>query len=465
MIGKGFWLNSASRPNFSPTDLHFEKRRQAAVLTGYMLTLLAVFIIGLFSGWLLDSAGDVSQKVSNQVNSTTTTVETLPSPAPVWAFFPFGVGRLLAYFVLGGGAGLLGTLAFEQAVLNGKIRYLFVIAGLGLLALFFVLHVLVPSPEIALKKFGQTRFGQASLRLVNRWPGPVRYLALGLIDALLPNHITGALILLAFTSWDSLRSTMLMLSFGFGIFPLSALKVLLPELTAQIVKEVSSALVTVIVCLFAGVFFLRGAGYAFVNGQIVRDDLLHEGHEVSADDSIVRINVPFPQIELTDLEGKKHRLQEYRGKTVVLVTVGTHCPCVEAYRERLNTLAKRYEPAGVIFLGMNPNGNEPEAEIRDHQRKKPFVFPVTIDADQHVADVIKAKCMTETYLIDTNGLLRYHGRIDDNIYYPQDVTDHTLENALNVVLGGKPQLLTSQVAMGCAIVRKKLPVVGLKKEG
>ncbi|MBI4750034.1 MAG: sulfite exporter TauE/SafE family protein [Acidobacteria bacterium] len=428
-----------------------------------MLTLLAVFTLGLLSGWLLDSPGDLSQKVRDQINSTPPPAEAVPSLTPIWAFFPFGVGRLAVYFALGAAAGFLGTLAFEQAVLNGKIRYLFVIIGVVLLALFFVLHLLVPSPEAALEKLGRSRLGRSSLQLLDRSPAPVRYLGLGMLDALFPNHITCALIVLAFTSWDSLRGTMLMLSFGFGTLPLMALKSLLPEFTAQVVKEASSGLVTVIVCLFAGVFFLRGAGYAFVNGQIVRDDLLHEGHEVSADDSIVRINVPFPKIELTDLEGKKHHLEEYRGKTVVLVTIGTHCPCVEAYRDRLNALAKRYEPVGVIFLGMNPNGNEPEAEIRDHQRKKPFVFPVTIDADQHISDVIKAKCMTETFLIDANGLLRYHGRIDDNIYYPQDVTDHTLENALNVVLGGKPQLLTSQVAMGCAIVRKKLPTIQMTR--
>lgn len=174
---------------------------------------------------------------------------------------------------------------------------------------------------------------------------------------------------------------------------------------------------------------------------------------VSSDVKGIRVGETVPDFALVDLDNKVRRLSAYGGKTVVLVTVGLKCPCVESYRGRLNELARAYADRNVVFLGFNSNANETHEQVLANRAARPFAFPVGCDSQQSIADLLGATHMTQVFLIDGKGVLRYRGRIDDNTYHPQSVTRPDLKIALDDLLAGRPVSVNPEPALGCVIVR------------
>lgn len=175
---------------------------------------------------------------------------------------------------------------------------------------------------------------------------------------------------------------------------------------------------------------------------------------VSSETKGIRVGETVPDFALVDLDNKVRRLSGYAGKTVVIVTVGLKCPCVESYRGRLNDLAKAYADRGVVFIGFNPNANETHEQVLASRAARPFDFPIGCDSGQAIADLLGATHMTEVFLIDGKGVLRYRGRIDDNTYHPLSVTRRELKDALEDVLANRPISVSPEPALGCVIVRE-----------
>jgi hypothetical protein len=81
-----------------------------------------------------------------------------------------------------------------------------------------------------------------------------------------------------------------------------------------------------------------------------------------------------------------------------------------------------------------------------------FPFAVFKDPDNVLADRFDAQVTPESYAIDSSGVIRYHGAIDDNMNESR-VHTRTLRTALDALLDGKPVLSTQTKAFGCTIKR------------
>lgn len=68
-----------------------------------------------------------------------------------------------------------------------------------------------------------------------------------------------------------------------------------------------------------------------------------------------------------------------------------------------------------------------------------------------MAKAYGAQRTPEVYVFDKNRKLRYHGRIDDNVYETEEVRFHYLRDALDAVIAGKPVPLEETEAVGCTI--------------
>lgn len=363
----------------------------------------------------------------------------------------FGLGRVAGLAALGGLAGQLGLWFIEAAYLIGWGRYVFFLpcAVVALAAIALPVRLFRTKTD----RFEPEWSKKLTKFLLNPESAGGLFLR-GALSALHPNILVLAVFILAFTTWEVKQGAIALACFGFGGLPILTAQQAFPTVFGP--KTVRTAAVAgCILGLFVSSIFGAGAfGFDLLSGRVVGDDFEHAGHAQSADESAVGLNEPAPVISLTDLDGKVQKLSDFKGKTVVLVTVGTRCPCVEAYRARLNELAKAYGEKGVVFIGFNPNANEPEQEVRNRQKARPFNFPIAIDTGHAVADTLNSMCMTESYLIDSKGFLRYHGRIDDNTYHADRVTHRSLQLAIDTVLAGQSVMDGCRPALGCAIVRK-----------
>ena len=74
------------------------------------------------------------------------------------------------------------------------------------------------------------------------------------------------------------------------------------------------------------------------------------------------------------------------------------------------------------------------------------------DADDVVAVLFVVFVSLVTFVIDSNGVLVYHGRIDNSVD-PSNVEMNDLANALDDVIAGKTVTKPEAKAFGCSIKR------------
>ncbi len=161
----------------------------------------------------------------------------------------------------------------------------------------------------------------------------------------------------------------------------------------------------------------------------------------------------LPNVLANNEKEREVRLSDIRGKkAIVIIFIATRCPISNDYNQRMVELAKTYTPKGVQFIGINSNHIEPTEEVIEHAKQNGFPFPVLKDEGNRVADLYQAKVTPEVFVLDSNFVLRYHGRIDDS-QNPARVTKRDLQAALDALLEGKEPPVTETRAFGCTIKR------------
>jgi peroxiredoxin len=167
------------------------------------------------------------------------------------------------------------------------------------------------------------------------------------------------------------------------------------------------------------------------------------------------LDKPAPVFKLKSVDGKEYTLESLKGnKAVVLMFISTRCPYSNAYNERMVKLCDDYKSKGVVVLGINANSTESVEDVKQHAQDKKITFPVLKDESNLVADAYGAQVTPETYVLDGELTLRYHGRID-NSHKLNEVKNNDLREALDAVLAGKAVAKKEAKAFGCSIKRVK----------
>ena len=119
-----------------------------------------------------------------------------------------------------------------------------------------------------------------------------------------------------------------------------------------------------------------------------------------------------PALELTDLQGKKHSLADYRGKVVLVNFWATWCePC----REEMPSIERlRASLEGRPFAVLAVNLAEPESRIQKFLDTMPLGFPILLDRDTKTTRAWQAKVLPATYIVGADGAIRYRhvGELD-----------------------------------------------------
>jgi len=176
---------------------------------------------------------------------------------------------------------------------------------------------------------------------------------------------------------------------------------------------------------------------------------------------MVPLGTPVPDFNLKGIDGREYSQASYADKKVlVVVFMCNHCPYVQKIWDDLVALEKRL-PEEVQFLGINPNGanpNYPEdsfEKMKEYAAAKGQEFPYLLDETQEVARAYGAVCTPDIYVYDANRRLYYHGRINDNWQNPQKVEKEELKEAIDDLLDGSPPPHTQHPSLGCSIKWKE----------
>jgi len=108
----------------------------------------------------------------------------------------------------------------------------------------------------------------------------------------------------------------------------------------------------------------------------------------------------------TDEAGRARALDDYAGKTVVLVFWGSDDPASRAYAERLTALARR-SGGDVVVLGVATTGGDDRASVQRAKREQGLPFPILVDPEGEIAADFGARVLTTACVIGPDGKLRY----------------------------------------------------------
>jgi peroxiredoxin len=112
-----------------------------------------------------------------------------------------------------------------------------------------------------------------------------------------------------------------------------------------------------------------------------------------------------PDFTLRALAGTNLRLQEQRGRVVMVNFWATWCGPCRQEMPQLNKLYEKYRAAGFVLLGVNVDDDARNAA--EVATKLGLKFPVLLDTDKAVSRLYELSTMPSTVLIDRDGRLRY----------------------------------------------------------
>jgi peroxiredoxin len=166
-----------------------------------------------------------------------------------------------------------------------------------------------------------------------------------------------------------------------------------------------------------------------------------------------KVGTSVSDFTIQSVQGQPATFSSLRGDVTVLTFVSTKCPISNDYNERMKSVYSDYTSKGVKFVFVNPNVNEPAAEVASHAQTNGFPFPVYKDEGNVVADQFGASYTPEVYIIK-GGSVVYHGHIDDS-RKGDNIQVKGLRLALDDVLSGRSVNLPATKAFGCTIKRAK----------
>ena len=150
-----------------------------------------------------------------------------------------------------------------------------------------------------------------------------------------------------------------------------------------------------------------------------------------------------PDFEIPGIDKEVYHLGSYRRKykAIAVVFMNYDSPEVERYVERLKQIQAEFGDRQFTIMGIDSNYRpEPIAEVMEAMqqfaRTKDLNFFYLRDSTQDVAKSFKVKVVPTVYLLDSDAVIRYEGRIDDCAESLEEVNRHYLRDSLAAMLDG-----------------------------
>jgi peroxiredoxin len=167
------------------------------------------------------------------------------------------------------------------------------------------------------------------------------------------------------------------------------------------------------------------------------------------------VGEPAPLFELPDVDGATVRLEPSTAAATLVVFTANGCPYARAWHDRIQDVARDHADRGVTVLQVvsNDDDGHPEDSLESMRQRVAtgdFAGPLLHDAVQSVAQAYGATATPEIFLIDREGVLRYHGAPDGDYDDPAQRAAWVRE-ALDDVLAGRPVARPDTSPAGCSI--------------
>lgn len=158
-------------------------------------------------------------------------------------------------------------------------------------------------------------------------------------------------------------------------------------------------------------FSIVGLSLALMGGAAFAQK---ESHAAAAAKT-AKVGEAAPAWKLTDINGKEWKSTDFAGKIVVMEWVNPECPvCKGCHNDgRIPNMIKELKGMDVVFLGINSSANATADKNKEALKAYGVEYPVLLDNSGTVGHAYGAKTTPHVFVIDTKGVLRYAGALDN----------------------------------------------------
>ena len=114
---------------------------------------------------------------------------------------------------------------------------------------------------------------------------------------------------------------------------------------------------------------------------------------------------PAPDFALTDVDGRTWRLDDYRGRVLIINFWATWCPPCRAEMPSMQRVQARLARDGIALVAISV-GDDARA-IRAFLAEVPVTFPLPMDPDSRIAQRYPMIGLPTTFVVDRAGRLVY----------------------------------------------------------
>lgn len=162
---------------------------------------------------------------------------------------------------------------------------------------------------------------------------------------------------------------------------------------------------------------------------------------------------PAPDFELTDIDGKSHRLADFKDKIVVLEWLNQDCPASVIAVPTMISTSRKLADKDVIWLGIDSTHYQTVENNKKYREDKKLPYPILMDTEGRVGRMYDARTTPHLYVIN-RGTLVYSGAIDNGSFGKPGDRVYVAE-AIEELLAGKAVTLAETKPYGCTIKYKK----------
>ncbi|QLE54926.1 thioredoxin family protein [Nostoc sp. TCL26-01] len=166
-----------------------------------------------------------------------------------------------------------------------------------------------------------------------------------------------------------------------------------------------------------------------------------------------------PDFELPGIDNQVHHLRRYleNFRAVGVVSMCNYCPYVNFYLDRLKNIQAEFAHQRFTLIGMNASDFSERtgsslASMQAFAQEKGLNFPYLWDSTQEVSRSFGAIKTPTAFLIDTHGILRYRGQIDNHPQKSSFLGENYLRNAIAALFKGEDILVPETEPVGTSII-------------
>lgn len=171
-----------------------------------------------------------------------------------------------------------------------------------------------------------------------------------------------------------------------------------------------------------------------------------------------KIGETAPTWKLKDLNGKEVSLADFKNKIVVMDWVNPNCPVCKGCHEdaRIPNMIKELKGMkDVVFVAVNSTATTTVEENKNALTKYKAEYTVLLDNDGTVGHAYGAKTTPNIFVVDTKGVLRYAGALDNGgpAGKPADgapLTNYAI-NAVKQIQAGETVSPDTTKSYGCSV--------------